>query len=83
MLVTRALASALPDDVAIVATDRKSTDAGPTRPRSGTTRPVQRRQADALQLPFEDANSLTPSSASSASCSSTTSRKRSRKHVVC
>ena len=53
-VVTRALASTLPEDVSIVATDRNQPmlDHAATL---GTTRPVEWRQADALQLPFEDA----------------------------
>ncbi|MBI3431494.1 MAG: class I SAM-dependent methyltransferase [Hydrogenophilales bacterium] len=53
-VVTRQLASVLPEDVAIVATDLN-------RPmlhmaaEIGTSRPVAWRQADAMQLPFEDA----------------------------
>jgi SAM-dependent methyltransferase len=52
-VVTRALAGALPDDVAIVATDL----AAPMLDRAAATaiqRPVVWRQADALQLPFDD-----------------------------
>jgi SAM-dependent methyltransferase len=52
-VVTRALASALPEDVSIVASDRNQ----PMLDHAaalGTTRPVEWRQADALQLPFED-----------------------------
>jgi SAM-dependent methyltransferase len=53
-VVTRRLVSALPESVSIVATDlnRAMLDqAGEV----GTTRPVEWRQADAMQLPFEDA----------------------------
>jgi SAM-dependent methyltransferase len=52
-VVTRALASLLPDDVAIVATDLNQAmlDHGAA---VGTRRPVAWRQADAMQLPFPD-----------------------------
>jgi SAM-dependent methyltransferase len=52
-VVTRALASALPESVAIVATDlnQPMLDHGAA---VGTMRPVEWRQADAMQLPFED-----------------------------
>lgn len=52
-VVTRALAAALPASVSIVATDRNQ----PMLDHAsaiGTRRPVEWRQADALQLPFED-----------------------------
>lgn len=52
-VVTRALASALPDSAVIVATDLNQ----PMLDRAqavGTSRPVAWRQADAMQLPFED-----------------------------
>lgn len=52
-VVTRALASALPDHVSIIATDLNE----PMLERAaaiGTKRPVEWRQADAMQLPFED-----------------------------
>lgn len=52
-VVTRAMASALPGSASIVATDLNQ----PMIARAaaiGTTRPVEWRQADALQLPFED-----------------------------
>ena len=52
-VVTRTLASVLPENVSIVATDLNQPmldlAAG-----MGTTRPVQWRQADAMQLPFDD-----------------------------
>lgn len=53
-VVTRCLATVLPEDVAIVATDlnRPMLDMAA---RIGTSRPVAWRQADAMQLPFEDA----------------------------
>jgi SAM-dependent methyltransferase len=53
-VVTRALASALPERVAIVATDlnQPMLDMAST---IGTTRPVEWRQADAMQLAFADA----------------------------
>ena len=53
-VVTRHLASVLPEDVAIVATDlnRPMLDMAA---EIGTSRPVAWRQADAMQLPFEDA----------------------------
>jgi ubiquinone/menaquinone biosynthesis C-methylase UbiE len=52
-VVTRAVASALPENVAIVATDLNQ----PMLDQAsalGTTRPVQWLQADAMQLPFEE-----------------------------
>ena len=53
-VVTRALASALPESATIVATDLNQAmlDQGAV---VGTKRPVQWRQADAMQLPFQDA----------------------------
>ena len=53
-VVTRALASALPEHVAIVATDlnQPMLDLASS---IGTARPVEWRQADAMQLPFPDA----------------------------
>jgi SAM-dependent methyltransferase len=53
-VVTRHLASVLPEDVAIVATDlnRPMLDLAA---RIGTSRPVEWRQADATELPFEEA----------------------------
>lgn len=53
-VVTRQLASALPESVSIVATDLNQ---GMLDLASGvgTTRPVKWRQADAMQLPFDDA----------------------------
>lgn len=53
-VVTRCLASALPHSVGIVATDLNQ----PMLDRAsalGTARPVEWRQADAMQLPFDDA----------------------------
>lgn len=52
-VVTRELASALPADVAIVATDlnRPMLDMAA---RIGTSRPVEWREADAMRLPFAD-----------------------------
>src|SRR5690349_13578064 len=52
-VVTRALASALPESVSIVATDlnRAMLDQASA---VGTKRPVEWRQADAMQLPFGD-----------------------------
>ncbi len=53
-VVTRAMASALPEAVSIVATDLNQ----PMIDHAcvlGTKRPVQWRQADAMKLPFEDA----------------------------
>jgi SAM-dependent methyltransferase len=52
-VVTRALASATPADTAIVATDlnRAMLDRAAA---AGTSRPVEWRQADAMQLPFPD-----------------------------
>ena len=52
-VVTRALASVLPERVAIVATDLNQ----PMLDQAsalGTTRPVEWRQADAMRLPFQD-----------------------------
>ena len=53
-VVTRSLASVLPESVSIVATDLNQ----PMLDHAaaiGTQRPVEWRQADAMQLPFEDA----------------------------
>jgi SAM-dependent methyltransferase len=52
-VVTRRLASALPESVSIVATDlnRPMLDVAAA---IGTTRPVEWREADAMQLPFAD-----------------------------
>jgi SAM-dependent methyltransferase len=52
-VVTRKLASALPDSVAIVATDLNQPMLD-LASELGTRRPVEWRQADAMQLPFED-----------------------------
>jgi SAM-dependent methyltransferase len=52
-VVTRHLASLLPDDVSIVATDLNQPMLD-LASEVGTARPVEWRQADALQLPFED-----------------------------
>jgi SAM-dependent methyltransferase len=54
-VVTRQLASALPASVSIVATDlnRPMLDKGA---EIGTCRPVEWREADAMQLPFEEAS---------------------------
>ena len=52
-VVTRALASILPESVAIVATDLNPPMLGQAS-ATGTKRPVEWRQADAMQLPFED-----------------------------
>jgi SAM-dependent methyltransferase len=54
-VVTRRLAAVLPDDVAIVATDLNQ----PMLDQAaaiGVARPVEWRQADAMQLPFKDAS---------------------------
>jgi SAM-dependent methyltransferase len=53
-VVTRALAARLPEAAAIVATDLNP-GMLETAAHVGTTRPVQWRQADAMQLPFADA----------------------------
>ena len=53
-VVTRALASALPAGVSIVATDLNQPMLD-LAAEVGTARPVEWRQADAMQLPFEDA----------------------------
>lgn len=52
--VTRKLASALPESVAIVATDLNQPMLDMAA-KIGTRRPVEWRQADAMQLPFEEA----------------------------
>jgi SAM-dependent methyltransferase len=52
-VVTRALASVLPESVAIIATDLNQPMLEQAS-ATGTTRPVEWRQADAMQLPFED-----------------------------
>jgi len=52
-VVTRALASALPEDVSIVATDLNQAMLDQAS-MVGTTRVVEWRQADAMQLPFPD-----------------------------
>jgi len=52
-VVTRALASALPASVTIVATDLNQTMLD-TAAAAGTSRPVEWRRADAMDLPFED-----------------------------
>ena len=51
-VVTRAIAAALPDAVSIVATDLNQSMLDYAASR-GTVRPVQWRQADAMNLPFE------------------------------
>src|SRR5262245_2383633 len=53
-VVTRALASELPDSAAIVATDLNQAMLDQAA-AVGTKRPVEWRQADAMQLPFQDA----------------------------
>jgi SAM-dependent methyltransferase len=52
-VVTRALASALPERVSIVATDLNQSMLDQAS-AIGTTRPVEWRQADGMQLPFHD-----------------------------
>ena len=52
-VVTRKLASALPDSVSIVATDLNEAMLD-LASEVGTRRPVEWRQADAMQLPFDD-----------------------------
>src|SRR6266404_4632332 len=52
-VVTRALVSTLPDRTAIVATDLNQTMLDQAAV-TGTRRPVEWRQADAMQLPFTD-----------------------------
>ena len=54
-VVTRALASALSERVAVVATDLNQSMLDHAS-ALGTSRPVEWRQADALQLPFPDAS---------------------------
>jgi SAM-dependent methyltransferase len=51
--VTRRLASVLPQSVAIVATDLNQAMLDQASAK-GTTRPIEWRKADALQLPFDD-----------------------------
>jgi SAM-dependent methyltransferase len=53
-VVTRALASALPDSVGIIATDLNQAMLDQAE-AVGTKRPVEWRQADAAHLPFDDA----------------------------
>lgn len=53
-VVTRALASTLPEHVYLVATDLNQPMLDQAR-ALGTRRPVEWRRADAMQLPFEDA----------------------------
>jgi ubiquinone/menaquinone biosynthesis C-methylase UbiE len=53
-VVTRKLAAALPENVSIVATDLNQAMLDPAS-SIGTARPVEWRQADAMQLPFDDA----------------------------
>jgi ubiquinone/menaquinone biosynthesis C-methylase UbiE len=73
--VTRQLASVLPQHVSIVATDlnRPMLDLAAA---IGTMRPVEWREADAMQLPFDEEASMR-SCASSASCSSRTNPRHS------
>src|SRR6516225_2940672 len=52
-VVTRALASTLPESVSIVATDLNQAMLDHAS-KVGTQRPVEWRQADAMQLPFPD-----------------------------
>ncbi|MEO5896651.1 MAG: methyltransferase domain-containing protein [Vicinamibacterales bacterium] len=52
-VVTRAIASALPESVSIVATDLNQPMLDQAAAH-GTSRPVEWRQADAMSLPFED-----------------------------
>jgi SAM-dependent methyltransferase len=52
-VVTRTLASVLPESVSIVATDLNQSMLDQASAR-GTERPVEWRQADAMQLPFRD-----------------------------
>jgi SAM-dependent methyltransferase len=52
-VVTRHLASVLPEDVSIVATDLNQSMLAYAS-TLGTTRPVEWREADAMRLPFED-----------------------------
>jgi ubiquinone/menaquinone biosynthesis C-methylase UbiE len=54
-VVTRALSSALPSSVSIVATDLNQAMLDQAR-LAGTSRPVEWRQADAMHLPFADAS---------------------------
>ena len=54
-VVTRAVASALPEDAAIVATDLNQAMLDKAA-AVGTARPVEWRQADAMNLPFDDAS---------------------------
>src|SRR4029079_12404405 len=52
-VVTRRLSSVLPKDVSIVATDLNQPMLD-TAAEVGTSRPVEWREADAMQLPFDD-----------------------------
>jgi ubiquinone/menaquinone biosynthesis C-methylase UbiE len=52
-VVTRALATVLPENVSIVATDLNQAMLDQAS-SIGTKRPVEWRQADAMQLPFQD-----------------------------
>lgn len=54
-VVTRALTSGLPESVSVVATDLNQSMLDQAC-AVGTTRPVEWRQADAMQLPFPDAS---------------------------
>jgi len=76
-VVTRNLASVLPESVSIIATDLNQPMLD-LATEVGTKRPVEWRQADAMQLPFES-GCLTPWCASSESCSFPKSRRRFRR----
>jgi len=53
-VVTRALAKALPESAAIIATDLNQAMIDHAATVSDTKRPIEWRQADAMQLPFDD-----------------------------
>jgi SAM-dependent methyltransferase len=79
-VVTRKLATVLPESVSIVATDLNQAMLD-LASEVGTTRPVEWRQADAMQLPFED-SAFDAWCASSESCSFLKSRRRFPRHDV-
>ena len=76
-VVTRKLASVLPENVSIVATDLNQPMLD-LASEVGTQRPVEWRQADAMHLPSK-AECLTPWCASSESCSFPKRRRRFRR----
>ena len=80
-VVTRQLAKTLPPEVSIVATDLNQAMLDQAAAK-GTSRPVEWRQADALQLPFPD-EFFSWWYASSGSCSSPTKHGPSPKRGGC